>query len=50
MKCCTKIFFKGGFLAERCDTYQNCRFDFGGQLTATAIAEPGTIFGLLFPG
>ncbi|QMS87808.1 PEP-CTERM sorting domain-containing protein [Nostoc edaphicum CCNP1411] len=45
-----KIFLKDDLSPEVCDTYPNCRLDLGGELTATAIPEPGTIFGLLVLG
>lgn len=45
-----KIFLKDDLSPEVCDTYPNCRLDLGGNLTATAIPEPGAIFGLLVLG
>jgi hypothetical protein len=45
-----KIFLKDDLSPEVCDTYPNCRLDLGGELTATAIPEPGAIFGLLVLG
>lgn len=45
-----KIFLKDDLSPEVCDTYPNCRLDLGGKLTATAIPEPGAIFGLLVIG
>ncbi len=45
-----KIFLKDDLSPEVCDTYPNCRLDLGGELTATAIPEPGAIFGLLVIG
>jgi hypothetical protein len=45
-----KIFLKDDISPEVCDTYPNCRLDLGGELTATAIPEPGAIFGLLVLG
>lgn len=45
-----KIFLKDDLSPEVCDTYPNCRLDLGGKLTATAIPEPGAIFGLLVVG
>lgn len=44
------IFLKDDLSPEVCDTFPNCRLDLGGQLTATAIPEPGVIFGLLMVG
>ncbi|MEH2194424.1 MAG: PEP-CTERM sorting domain-containing protein [Nostoc sp.] len=45
-----KIFLKDDLSPEVCNTYPNCRLDLGGKLTATAIPEPGAIFGLLVLG
>ncbi len=45
-----RIFLKDDLSPEVCDTYPNCRLDLGGQLTATAIPEPGAILGLLVVG
>ncbi|MEA5602264.1 PEP-CTERM sorting domain-containing protein [Nostoc sp. UHCC 0252] len=45
-----KIFLKDDLSPEVCDTYPDCRLDLGGKLTATAIPEPGAIFGLLVLG
>lgn len=45
-----KIFLKDDLSPEVCDTYPDCRLDLGGQLTATAIPEPGAISGLLVVG
>ncbi len=45
-----KIFLKDDLSPEVCDTYPNCKLDLGGKLTATAIPEPGAIFGLLIVG
>ncbi|MBD2515673.1 PEP-CTERM sorting domain-containing protein [Nostoc sp. FACHB-973] len=45
-----KIFLKDDLSPEVCDTYPDCRLDFGGKLTATAIPEPGVISGLLVVG
>ncbi|OYD87005.1 PEP-CTERM sorting domain-containing protein [Nostoc sp. 'Peltigera membranacea cyanobiont' 213] len=42
-----KIFLKDDLSPEVCNTYPDCRLDLGGKLTATAIPEPGAIFGLL---
>ncbi|WP_414552629.1 PEP-CTERM sorting domain-containing protein [Anabaena sp. CCY 0017] len=43
----TTIFLKDDLSPEVCSTFPNCRLDNGGQLTATAIPEPGFILGLL---
>lgn len=45
-----KIFLKDDLSPEVCDTFPDCRLDLGGQLTATAIPEPGAIAGLLIMG
>jgi hypothetical protein len=44
------IFLKDDLSPEVCDTFPDCRLDLGGQLTATAIPEPGAITGLLVMG
>lgn len=45
-----QIFLKDDLSPEVCDTYPDCRLDLGGQLTATAVPEPGAILGLLVVG
>ncbi|BDI14644.1 hypothetical protein ANSO36C_04460 [Nostoc cf. commune SO-36] len=45
-----KIFLKDDLSPEVCATYPNCRLDLGGNLTATAIPEPGAILGLVVVG
>ncbi|MGM3306123.1 PEP-CTERM sorting domain-containing protein [Anabaena sp. WFMT] len=46
----TTIFLNDGLSTEVCIQSGNCGLDFGGQLTANKIPEPGTIFGLLVLG
>jgi hypothetical protein len=46
----TSIFLNDGLSTEVCIQSGNCGLDFGGQLTANKIPEPGTIFGLLVLG
>lgn len=41
------IFLKDDLSPEVCSTFPDCRLDVGGELTATAIPEPGVILGLL---
>lgn len=45
-----RIFLKDDLSPDVCDTFPNCRLDNGGQLTATAIPEPGMVLGILVFG